>query len=70
MEADEIIMVETADFNKKGELIKTINDFPGKMIGISNYFYSSGRPPKINPRINLPWYGQQQDFPSTANGRI
>jgi len=50
MEADESIMVDTTDPDNKGEPIKTINDFPAKMTGISNYFDSSGRPPKINPK--------------------
>jgi len=50
MEADESIMVKIVDPDKKGEPIKTIDDFPGKMTVISDYFYSFGRPPKINPK--------------------
>ena len=42
MEADESIMVETADPDKKGDPIKARDDFPVKMTGIRNYFYSSG----------------------------
>ena len=71
MEADESIMAETADPDKKGDLIKTLDDFPAKIAGISNNFYSSGRPPKINPKSDKPlWYGQQKDIPSMESGRI
>ena len=70
MEVDESVMVDTVNPDKKGEPIKTLDNFPAKMTGIRNYFYSSGKPPKINPKSdNPPWYGQHQDFPSTANGR-
>jgi len=70
MEVDESIMAETVSPDKKGEPIKTLDNFRAKMTGISNYFYSSGKPPKINPKSDKPpWYRQHQDFPSTANGR-
>jgi len=70
MEVDESIMAETTNLDKKGEPIKTLDDLPAKLTGISNYFYSSGKPPKINPKSDKPpWYRQHQDFPSTANGR-
>ena len=36
MEAGESIMVETVDPDNKGEPIKTLDDFPAKMTGISN----------------------------------
>jgi len=36
MEADESIMVETADPLKKDEPIKNLDDFPAKITGISN----------------------------------
>jgi len=71
MEADESIMVETADPKKKRDPIKTLDNFPAKMAGISNYFYSSGKPLNINPKSDKPtWYGQHQGFPLTVNGRI
>jgi len=69
MKADELFMVETADPDKKGDPIKTLDNFPPKITGISSYFYSSGRPPKIDPKLDkFPWYGKQQDFPSMASG--
>jgi len=64
------IMEAEVDPNKKGETIKTLDDFPEKMTGISNYFYSSDMPPKINLKPDKPaWYGQKKDFHSTTNGR-
>ena len=58
MEVDESIMVETADPDKKGEPIKTLDGFPATIMSINNYFYSSGKLPKINPKSNKPlWYG-------------
>jgi len=65
MEVDESIMVETADSGRKDEPIKTIDGFPAKMTGISNYFYSSGRPPKINPKSDkspMVWVTSRPSF--------
>ena len=54
MEADKSIIVETADPDKKGDLIRTRDDFPAEMTGISSYFYSSGKLPKNNPKSDNP----------------